>query len=92
MQSGTTPIFSAALGGHKECIEVLARLGGDVNKADAVSVEGAAHVIVVVLGVDAVTHDCGRTWPRRRGPHRSTLQRRTATASASRCWQVWAAM
>jgi len=36
VQDGTTPMFAAALNGHKECIEVLAGLGGDVNKADTV--------------------------------------------------------
>jgi len=39
-QDGTTPIFIAAENGHKECIEVLARVGCDVNKA-TVSVDGA---------------------------------------------------
>jgi len=44
VQDGATPIYIAALGGHKECIEVLAGLGGDVNKAKTVSVEGAAQL------------------------------------------------
>jgi len=35
IQDGATPVFIAAQNGHKECIEVLARLGGDVNKAVA---------------------------------------------------------
>ena len=39
-QCGATPMMVAAQIGHKGCIEVLARLGGDVNKAMAVSVDG----------------------------------------------------
>ena len=50
MQDGATPIFVAAKNNHKECIEVLARSGGDLNKADAVSVEGAAQSVVVAYG------------------------------------------
>jgi len=42
VQDGATPIHIAAQKGHKECIEVLAHSGGDVNKAMTVSVEGAA--------------------------------------------------
>jgi len=46
VQDGATPMFFAAQEGHKECIEVLAGLGGDVNKATTVSVEGAAQSVV----------------------------------------------
>lgn len=41
VQDGSTPVYVAARNGYKESIEVLARLGGDVNKADAVSNDGA---------------------------------------------------
>jgi len=47
VQNGATPMFIAAQTDHKECIEVLAGLGGDVNKAKTVSVEGAAWLHVV---------------------------------------------
>jgi len=40
VQNGGTLVCIAALGGHKECIEVLAGLGGDVNEPVTVSVEG----------------------------------------------------
>jgi len=46
-QNGSTLMCIAALGGHKECIEALAGLGGDVNKAMIVSVEGAAQSVVI---------------------------------------------
>jgi len=46
VQDGVTPMLIAAYNGHKECIEVLAGLGGDVNKATTVSVEGAAQSVV----------------------------------------------
>jgi len=46
IQDGGTPVFIAAQNGYKECIEVLARLGGDVNKAMAVSVHGVVWVVV----------------------------------------------
>jgi len=36
----------AAQTDHKECIEVLARSGGDVNKAMTVSVESSAQSVV----------------------------------------------
>jgi len=39
MQNGATPIHVAAQNGHRECIEVLAALGGDVNKAMSVSMQ-----------------------------------------------------
>jgi len=39
VQGGTTPIYAAAATGHKDCIEMLAGLGGDVNKARTVRVE-----------------------------------------------------
>ena len=39
VQGGVTPMFFAAYQGHKECIEVLAGLGADVHKAQAVSVD-----------------------------------------------------
>jgi len=35
-QGGHTPIFIAAQNGHKECVEALANLGGDVNQAAGV--------------------------------------------------------
>jgi len=50
VQDGATPMFVAAQNGHKDCIEVLARLGGDVNKAKTVSVEGAAQLVAGTLG------------------------------------------
>ena len=50
VQNGATPIYVAAQNGHRECIEVLAGLGGDVNKAMPVSVEGAAQLVVVACG------------------------------------------
>ena len=40
VQGGITPIYIAAHKGHRECIEVLGQLGGDVNKAWSVSVYG----------------------------------------------------
>jgi len=42
VQDGATPMFIAAATGHWECVEVLAGLGGDMNKADNVSVGGVA--------------------------------------------------
>jgi len=39
VQDGVTAIHIAAENGHKECIEVLARSGGDVNKTIAVRVK-----------------------------------------------------
>ena len=101
VQNGATAIHVAAQYGHKECIEVLAGLGGDVNKATTVSVEGAAQSVVwrvqrVELGamvLMCMMCECGRTYAVcRMGPHRSSLQRRTATRSVLRCWHVWAAM
>ena len=84
---------------------MLAGLGGDVNKAKTVSVEGAAQSVVVAwwwrvqrveLGamvLMCMMCECGRTYAVcRMGPHRSSLQLRRATRSALRCWQVWAAM
>jgi len=50
VQDGATPIHIAAFQGHKECVEVLARSGADVNKATTVSVEGAAQSVVVARG------------------------------------------
>jgi len=47
VKNGATPMLIAAVNGHKECIEVLAALGGDVNKAETVSVEGVAQSAVV---------------------------------------------
>lgn len=56
LQDGATPVVIAAQRGHKECIEALAELGGDVNKAHSVSVHRVAHTVglqlVVVQGVD----------------------------------------
>ena len=46
-QNGSTPIVTAAVSSYKECIEMLAGLGGDVNKAMTVSVEGAAQSVVI---------------------------------------------
>ena len=37
-------MFIAAYQGHKECIETLAGLGGDVNKANTVSVSSMVHI------------------------------------------------
>ena len=42
VQSGATPIYVAAENGHKECAEVLAALGSDVNAAMSVSVDAVA--------------------------------------------------
>ena len=63
VQDGATPIYVAAYAGHEECIEVLARLGGDVNEAKTVSMEARRspswwplpHVEsrIMVLGVDS---------------------------------------
>jgi len=50
MQDGASPIYVAAENGHQECIEVLAGLGGDVNKAETVSVELAAQLVVGAHG------------------------------------------
>jgi len=50
VQHGATPILSAALQGRKECIEMLAGLGGDVNKARTVRVDSSALPVVVVCG------------------------------------------
>jgi len=50
VQIGFTPLFIAAQQARTECIEVLASLGGDVNKANTVSVDGSAQVALV--GVD----------------------------------------
>jgi len=99
VQDGVTPIFIAAQNGHKECIEVLAGLGGDVNKAETVSVKSTAQLAhggvqhvqldVRVFRVDVFPVPVAVC---RMGPHRSSLQRRTATRSVLRCWQGWAAM
>jgi len=51
VQDVAPPIFVAAFHGHQECIAVLAGLGGDVNKAKNVSVEGLVESAVVVAGV-----------------------------------------
>ena len=50
VQNGATPMYIAAYQGHKKCIEVLAGLGGDVNKAMTVSVQGEAQSVVVASG------------------------------------------
>jgi len=54
VQNGETPIFAAAASDHKKCIETLAGLGGDVNKANTVSVCvrlcGAAQAFVEAHG------------------------------------------
>jgi len=51
VQDGVTAIHIAAQNGQEECIEVLARSGGDVNKEMTVSVDGAAQSVVVARGV-----------------------------------------
>jgi len=99
MQDGASPIYVAAYNGHKECIEVLAGLGGDVNKAETVSVKGTAQLAhggvqhvqldVRVLRVDVFPVPVAVC---RMGSHPCSLQRRTATRSVLRCWQVWVAM
>ena len=38
VQHEKTPMYAAAEMGHKECIETLASLGGDVNQANVVSI------------------------------------------------------
>jgi len=57
VQDGATPIHAAAQNGRKECIEVLAGLGGDVNKAMIVSLEGAALPAVVACAAQLVELD-----------------------------------
>ena len=50
VQNGTTAMYIAAQKGYKECIEVLAGLGAALDKADTVSMEGAAQSAVGAHG------------------------------------------
>mgnify|MGYP006902751884 CR=1 FL=1 len=46
-------MFIAAYKGHKECIEVLARLGGNVNATETVSVCGRCGLLWVRMAACA---------------------------------------
>ena len=51
LQDGATPIFVAAQNGHKGCIELLARLGGDVSTCGFGRHSGCTHMVVWQGGV-----------------------------------------
>lgn len=51
VQNGRTPISIAAQNGYTECIEALAGLGADVNKADTVVCISWCRVHVVMCAV-----------------------------------------